>query len=459
VSGPMHAKSATTARRPGATGMRCEAMARQATGSVVERQRRDGRVFALRFRAYGRRHYVTLGSEREGWTQRKAELELANTLADVRRGIWKPASAPAKQPADPTFHEFASEWLATRRHEFAPRTVEDYELALTHHRLPFFAEHRLSEITAQEVDRYKALKVREREDDLVERPLSNRTINKTLTRLGQILDVAVRYELIDHNPVKTKVAKLKEAQPQRTRLSGEQVQALLRAAGPNRALLATAIMAGGLRVSELTHLRWRDIDLRDGTLSLTASKTSAGIRAVSLEPELVQVLREHKIASQWSQQDDLVFPGRFRDRTRERNSVRTRVLHGAIERANEVRGAGQACDPQGRHLPLAAAHVRRTPRGARRAPGDHSGADGPPGPADDPPRLHDVTGMKPQTRMGGLLSDAEWAPMGTNGSEAGPGGTEDAEAAERETRMASGRARNGSDGTRTRGLRRDRPAL
>ena len=53
----------------------------------------------------------------------------------------------------------------------APRTVEDYELALTHHLLPFFADFRLSEITAQAVDRYKADKVREREQALIERPL------------------------------------------------------------------------------------------------------------------------------------------------------------------------------------------------------------------------------------------------------------------------------------------------
>ena len=82
---------------------------------------------------------------------------MANVLADVRRGIWRPPSRPtAPSRSEPTFHEFASEWLEARRHEFAPRTAEDYELALTHHLLPFFAEHKLSEITAREVDRYKA---------------------------------------------------------------------------------------------------------------------------------------------------------------------------------------------------------------------------------------------------------------------------------------------------------------
>jgi len=224
---------------------------------VVQRDRRGGRTFALRFQAYGKRRYLSLGTAEQGWTKRKAEDELANVLADVRRGIWKPPRSEddLEGPPAPTFHEFASEWFATRRHEFAARTVEDYELALTHHLLPFFKDHRLTEITAQEVDRYKATKVREREQELVERPLSNRTINKTLTRLGQILDAAVRYDLIAYNPVKTKVEKLKEAEPKRTRLTGEQVQALLQAAGPHRTLLATAIMAGGLRISELTNLR------------------------------------------------------------------------------------------------------------------------------------------------------------------------------------------------------------
>ena len=192
-------------------------MPRSSIGQVVELDRKGGRTFALRFRAYGKRRYITLGTADEGWTRARAEEELANVLADVRRGIWKPPKpAPTvSEKEEPTFHEFASEWFNARRDEFAPRTAEDYELALTHHLLPFFAEHRLSEITAREVDRYKAAKVKEREQSLVDRPLSNRTINKTLTRLGQILDVAVRYDLIDHNPVKTKVEKLKEEEPRR----------------------------------------------------------------------------------------------------------------------------------------------------------------------------------------------------------------------------------------------------
>ena len=55
-------------------------MPRPASGAVVELQRNRGRVFALRFRAYGQRQDVMLTTA----TRREAEAELANILADVR---------------------------------------------------------------------------------------------------------------------------------------------------------------------------------------------------------------------------------------------------------------------------------------------------------------------------------------------------------------------------------------
>jgi hypothetical protein len=78
-------------------------MARRATGQVLVDTRGRTRTFALRFRAYGQRHYLTLGSASDGWTHDRAELELQNVLADVRRGIWRPATPAevAQAPADP----------------------------------------------------------------------------------------------------------------------------------------------------------------------------------------------------------------------------------------------------------------------------------------------------------------------------------------------------------------------
>lgn len=67
-----------------------EETARRSEGEVIERDWKRGRGFALRFRAYGERRYLTLGFEADGWTWDKADEELQNILADVRRGIWVP---------------------------------------------------------------------------------------------------------------------------------------------------------------------------------------------------------------------------------------------------------------------------------------------------------------------------------------------------------------------------------
>jgi hypothetical protein len=71
-------------------------MARPATGQIIERQGTRGRTFGLRFRAYGDRHYITAAAV----TRAQAEIELANVLADVRRGIWRPPAPSAEPPAE-----------------------------------------------------------------------------------------------------------------------------------------------------------------------------------------------------------------------------------------------------------------------------------------------------------------------------------------------------------------------
>ncbi len=139
-----------------------------------------------------------------------------NVLADVRRGIWQPPKREPVEPTpDPTFHEFASEWLAAMEPGLAPGTVARYRWQLTDHLLPHLHAHRLSEITVAEVDRYREAKVREGR-------LSPGEINKTLTRLGQILDVAEERELIARNPMRVnpRRRKLKAPKPRAVWLTG-----------------------------------------------------------------------------------------------------------------------------------------------------------------------------------------------------------------------------------------------
>jgi len=322
-------------------------MARPATGSIVERTSAQGTTFAARFRAYGDRQYVTLGHSTDGYTVRRAETELENILADVRRGIWKPdLPAPQAPPVDPTFHEFASAWFEDRRHEVAPRTVEDYQWALTHHLLPFFAKHRLTQITIAEVDRYRAAKVREREQQLVRRSLSNTSINATLNQLAQILELAVEYGQIPFNPARGRRRRLKAEPPKRSWLEPEQVKPLLDAAvrvhrggstAPDtrlQALLSTAICTG-LRASELLALRWADIDLATGRLRVNEAKTDAGAgRDIDLWPELRDDLAAFKSVTRHNRPENYVF-GTSAGRPDTRSNIAKRLKR-TVGRANQA---------------------------------------------------------------------------------------------------------------------------
>jgi len=296
-------------------------------GRVVERDGQRGTTFAIRFMAGNKRRFQTLGTTEQGWTRARAQTELQNALADVRRGIWQPPT-PQTEPtpassSNPSFHEFASEWFDGRKDSWRQATRLDYEWQLAKHLLPFFKGHRLSQITAQEVDRFRTAKTAEAAkikakaaegkpimDEYMDRrgckhrrpkrALSVTSINKMLTRLAQILDQAVEYELIGRNPAKGKSRRLKPVKPAPVWLdSAKQIAALLDAAGeldrearadqrvPRRAILSTLVFTG-MRIGELIELRWRDVNLADGTITVRASKTDAGMRRVDLLPVLQQ---------------------------------------------------------------------------------------------------------------------------------------------------------------------------
>ena len=90
-----------------------------------------------------------------------------------------------------------------------------------------------------------------------------------------VLDDAIEAGHIETNVARGKRRRLKESKPRRTWLELEEVRAILDAAGTHRALLATMILAG-LRVGELTALRWSAVDLANARLNVAESKTDAG---------------------------------------------------------------------------------------------------------------------------------------------------------------------------------------
>jgi integrase len=260
----------------------------RARGQVLAYERKDGLTsWYLRVRAYGSRHRINLGTELDGWTLARARIELQNVLAKIQAGIWEPPAPLSKGPDDPTFHEFASSWLARRRPSYKQRTYEHYRYLLTHHLLPTFAALRLSQLDYASIDRYVEGKQLESEEireptrrgvtltDATgrrKRPLANSTINATVELLIGVLDEAVRRKLLVVNPAREKGLRLKEQRLRGNVLEIDELEDLLAAAAEIDQTVTPKVLERGATARALRDqgVAWKEIGRRLGVAEATA---------------------------------------------------------------------------------------------------------------------------------------------------------------------------------------------
>lgn len=393
-------------------------MARPATGEIRERRRKDGSVFySARVRVESRRHTMKFGTDREGWTRARVEAELEEILTRIKLGIWEPPSEREQNRAgEPTFHEVASSWLEMRQAEdLAPRTVDDYRWRLVRHLLPFFASYPPSEIDLRLVERFKREKLQERDEiraaraagiplrdrnGQARRPLSNKSINKLLELLAQILDDASesvfdeRQRAAWSNPARGRRRRLKVSRKPRSFLEADELESLIEASGhldrlrwedgkeelaseirrlrdrkkwawrkiaatvevaestaiylyrrlndpPGQTtLVRRAIVAtlgcAGLRNTELCELDWSDLLFAHRKIRVADAKTPAGVREVAMTPRLLEELLAYRSSIHEVDQDAPAFPT-ARGTRRNKDNVNARVLKPALRRADELR--------------------------------------------------------------------------------------------------------------------------
>lgn len=339
-------------------------------GEVLERDWKKGRGYALRFWAYGERQYLTLGFEADGWNWDKADEELQNVLADVRRGLWTPPPKRKRrgkreeleQVEVPLFGPFAKGLTDSREGQIAKKTTGHERWALGH-LLPFFAEWALAEIDVEAVDEYRFQKVKEAEarelaiergrphrndHNQILRPLSPGSINRTIDHLQWVLSIAVEYPRFGlvGNAAQGKRRRLPKRRGAAAFIdNAAQVEALLEAAAEldrdprqrlseREAIVATFLFAGP-RAHELCNLLWRDIDLAGARIFVGRSKTDAGLREIKIQPILRDILASYKAENYRGDPDELVFPTLTGGR-RDADNLRSTVLAPVLERADEL---------------------------------------------------------------------------------------------------------------------------
>lgn len=154
-----------------------------------------------------------------------------------------------------------------------------------------------------------------------ERGLKVTTIDNIHTVLHQVLDLAVEDEYIRSNPSDQALKELRQSHRDdmgiRKALSLDEHLLLMKFLARNTKYhrwwpLVTVMIEGGLRAGEVTGLRWEDVDLSDGTISINHTlvyyhkgkdkldfavntpKTVAGQRVIPMTQNMKQAFRQEK---------------------------------------------------------------------------------------------------------------------------------------------------------------------
>src|SRR5437667_1167611 len=126
------------------------------------------------------------------------------------------------------------------------------------------------------------------------------TINRDLSRLRHMLNIAVEWELLEESPMQG--MKFLQENNARTRyLSLEECQRLIASCiAPHIRAIVTVALHTGMRLSEILNLRWQDLDFSSGFILVRDSKNGQE-RQVPMDSMISTLLRS------WPRLSDLVF--------------------------------------------------------------------------------------------------------------------------------------------------------
>jgi integrase len=116
------------------------------------------------------------------------------------------------------------------------------------------------------------------------KPWSAAAVNKVTSTVQQVLEDAVEQGIIPRN-VAAGVDRVPVPYKEMDTYTPDEVRTLLAAAAHDRNGHAWHLALAGLRRGEIAGLRWSDVDLQAGTLSIATNRVMAGSRAVENEPK------------------------------------------------------------------------------------------------------------------------------------------------------------------------------
>jgi len=287
-------------------------------GEGTVRHRKDGRW-------EGR---MVIGYDRDG--NPKTKSVLAKTKAECVEKLEKLKAAddtkrPVKVKADMAFGDWLDFWYQNHsKPGLRPTTCQNYENWLYDHLIPGVGHIPLSKLTQSDLQQFFTDMKRNGRHNHVESKgagMSDRSVRSCYAVCRMALDRAVLENLIRKNPAEgCKLPPLK-ARDMQVLTCEEMQRFLIQAKEEGMYELFLLELTTGLRRGELLALRWDDLDMETGTLTIDRQiypvkgkliinepKTKAAVRTIILPPPMLEVLKEYKeqVFSPW------LFPSRIK---------------------------------------------------------------------------------------------------------------------------------------------------
>lgn len=293
--------------------------------------------FRMKYTAFGRQRAMLIGVYTQAFTLEDARRAYAVAKAKAVQGVDPQAEAEAKRAAveadrarrmtvDDLIQRYLTEGPAANPDKRATSWDDDAS-RLTLHISPLLGAKVARQVTKVEIEQAHQAILEGRTARTTTR--NGRTVRvrggKAIAR-GAIVALQTAYawaldrDLVDANPVRrvkktkpvkrTKFLTVEEAKAVWKRIRAVEAASRLR---EDHADILRLLMLTGCRLNEIVGLRWDEVDLKIGLITLSRLRSKTGERVVRLPDEAVEILQARaRVAS-----STYVFPASRRDDNRE----------------------------------------------------------------------------------------------------------------------------------------------
>lgn len=256
----------------------------------VHQRKSDGRWTAAVSGGYG-----PDGRRRRRWVYGRTKQEVIDKLKEL-------PGNPAADAGRLTVADYLTQWLASVKPSLALSTAKRYEQVNATYLIPHLGAVKLAKLTPLHVQGLLST--------LEAAGTSARCQQMAAIQIGTACRAAVRLGMLAANPASA-IRKPRPVETEFTVWTAEQAQSFLKSTKCDRLHALYALALGtGMRQGELLGLWWKDIDFREGTVSVRRSleeldgavrskapKTKSSRRRIDLGPSLLATLNQHRKAA------------------------------------------------------------------------------------------------------------------------------------------------------------------